>query len=47
LATLAGPVTLTEDAALVVAALEAGATPHARRRARWLPRTTWGMLTRR
>lgn len=34
--------TLATDAQTVVAALEAGATRHARQRARWLPRSLWG-----
>ncbi|WGX94670.1 transglutaminaseTgpA domain-containing protein [Nocardioides sp. L-11A] len=34
--------TLAEDGALVVAALEAGVGPRARRRARWIPRSVWG-----
>ncbi|GAA4095628.1 transglutaminaseTgpA domain-containing protein [Nocardioides kongjuensis] len=32
---------VAEDGALVVAALEAGVTPQARRRARWLPMSVW------
>ncbi len=40
--------TATEaDVELVVAALTAGVTPHARRRAQWLPRSTWSRFTRR
>ncbi|GAA3521327.1 transglutaminase family protein [Nocardioides daeguensis] len=31
----------TEDGALVVAALQAGVTPRARRRARWIPLSVW------
>lgn len=35
------------DAALVVASLTAGVTPRARRRAEWLPRSTWNRFSRR
>ncbi|TNM45125.1 transglutaminase domain-containing protein [Nocardioides albidus] len=32
---------VAEDGALVIAALEAGVSPRARRRARWIPRSVW------
>jgi len=39
-------ISLATDAALVVAALEAGVTPRARRRAAWVPRSVWQRLRR-